>query len=85
MQWPQSTGVPPKHVYVEGVTPGDTGTVMLLTLLLDDTNLEPVADKFFGEKACWDALMLSVKGSGVPKPYVDRSPVWLHSGSSSFK
>ncbi len=79
VEWPQSSSLPPRHVYVEGVAPGDSGTVILLTLLLDDNNLAPVADKFFGEKASWDSLFLSVspKTIGFTKPYFDKSPAWV--------
>jgi len=76
VEWPASSSLPPKHVYVEGVSVGDSGTVMLLTLLLDNNNLSPTADKLFGEKACWDAMMLSIYPSGKTKPYIDKSPVW---------
>ena len=76
VEWPASSSLPPKHVYVEGVSVGDTGTVMMLTLLLDNNNLSPVADKLFGQKACWDAMMLSVWPSPKTKPFIDKSPVW---------
>lgn len=76
VEWPAASSLPPKHVYVEGVSCGDSGTVMMLTLLLDDTNLSPTVDKLFGEKACWDAMMLSVWPSPKTKPFVDKSPVW---------
>ena len=76
VEWPAASSLPPKHVYVEGVSVGDSGTVMMLTLLLDNTNLSPVADKFFGERASWDAMMLSVWPSPKTKPFVDKSPVW---------
>ncbi|OYW75809.1 MAG: hypothetical protein B7Z37_11495 [Verrucomicrobia bacterium 12-59-8] len=76
VEWPAATSLPPRHVYVEGVTCGDSGTVMMLTVLLDDTNLGPLADKLWGEKASWDAMMLSVWPSPKTKPYIDKSPVW---------
>lgn len=76
VEWPAASSLPPKHVYVEGVSVGDAGTVMLLTLLLDNNNLGPVSDKLFGDKACWDAMMLSVWPSPKTKPYIDKSPVW---------
>ncbi|MCF7785113.1 MAG: hypothetical protein K9N47_03270 [Prosthecobacter sp.] len=76
VEWPAASSLPPKHVYVEGVSVGDSGTVMMLTLLLDNNNLSPTADKLFGEKACWDAMMFSVWPSPKIKPYVDKSPVW---------
>ena len=76
VEWPASSSLPPKHVYVEGVSVGDSGTVMMLTLLLDNNNLSPTADKLFGEKACWDAMMLSVWPSPKAKPFIDKSPVW---------
>jgi hypothetical protein len=76
VQWPAASSLPPKHVYVEGVTPGDEGTVMMLTLLLDNNNLSPTADKIFGEKASWDAMMLSVWPSPRTKPYIDNPRVW---------
>jgi hypothetical protein len=76
VQWPAATSLPPKHVYVEGVSSGDSGTVMLLSLLLDDTHLTPTWDKLFGEKACWDALMFSVCPSPRSKPFMDNPVVW---------
>lgn len=76
VQWPAATSLPPKHVYVEGVAQGDSGTVMMLTLLLDNNNLSPVADKLFGDKASWDAMMFSVWPSPRVKPYIDNPPVW---------
>lgn len=76
VQWPSSSSLPPKHVFVEGVSPGDSGTVMMLTMLLDNNNLSPVADKLFGEKASWDALMLSVWPSPRTKPFIDNPVVW---------
>ncbi len=76
VEWPAASSLPPKHVYVEGVSVGDSGTVMLLTLMLDNNNLGPVSDKLFGDKACWDAMMFSVWPSPKTKPYVDKSPVW---------
>lgn len=76
VEWPASTSLPPKHVYVEGVSVGDSGTVMMFTLLLDNTNLSPLADKLFGEKASWDALMFTVWPQPKVKPFVDNSPVW---------
>jgi hypothetical protein len=76
VQWHASTSTPPKHVYVEGVNVGDSGTVMMFTLLLDNTNLSPLADKLFGDKASWDALMFTVWPQPKIKPYVDNSPVW---------
>jgi hypothetical protein len=76
VEWPASSSLPPKHVYAEGVSVGDSGTVMMLTLLLDNNNLSPTADKLFGEKACWDAMMLSIWPSPKTKPYIDKSIVW---------
>lgn len=76
VEWPASTSLPPQNVYVEGLAVGDSGTVMMLTLLLDNNNMGPVADKLFGDKAAWDAMMLSVWPSAKPKPYIDKSPVW---------
>lgn len=76
VQWPAASSLPPKHVYVEGVQAGDSGTVMMFTLLLDNNNLGPIADKLFGEKAAWDALMFTVWPQPRVKPYIDRSPVW---------
>lgn len=82
VQWPASTSLPPKHVYVEGVSMGDSGTVMMLTLLLDNNDMGPIVDKVFGDKASWDAMMLSVWPQPRVKPYIDNSPVWkLLSGS----
>lgn len=76
VQWPAAISLPPKHVYVEGVSCGDSGTVMMLTLLLDNNNLSPTADKLFGEKASWDAMMFSVWPSPRTKPYIDNPVVW---------
>jgi hypothetical protein len=76
VQWPAATSLPPKHVYVEGVACGDSGTVMMLTLLLDNNNMTPTVDKIFGDKACWDAMMFSVWPSPRAKPYVDSPVVW---------
>lgn len=76
VQWPAATSLPPKHVYVEGVACGDSGTVMMLTLLLDNNNLTPTADKLFGEKASWDAMMFSIYPAPRTKPYFDNPPVW---------
>lgn len=76
VQWPAATSLPPKHVYVEGVASGDSGTVMMLTLLLDNNNLTPTADKLFGEKASWDAMMFSVWPQPRAKPYLDNPSVW---------
>lgn len=76
VEWPAASSLPPRHVYVEGVTVGDAGTVMMLTLLLDNNNLGPVADKLWGEKAAWDAMMFSVWPSPKTKPFIDKSPVW---------
>jgi hypothetical protein len=76
VQWPAASSLPPKHVYVEGVSCGDSGTVMMLTLLLDDTNLSPTADKLWGERACWDAMMFSVWPTPRTKPYIDNPIVW---------
>lgn len=76
VQWPASTSLPPKHVYIQGVSPGDSGTVMMFTLLLDNNNLGPIADTLFGDKASWDALMFTVWPKPRMKPYVDTSPVW---------
>lgn len=76
VQWPAATSLPPKHVYVEGVSCGDSGTVMMLTLLLDNNNLTPTADKLFGDRACWDAMMVSVWPTPRTKPYFDNPPVW---------
>lgn len=76
VQWPAATSLPPKHVYVEGVACGDSGTVMMLTLLLDNNNMNPTVDKLFGDKACWDALMFSVWPTPRTKPYIDNPVVW---------
>lgn len=76
VQWPAASSLPPKHVYVEGVSAGDSGTVMMFTLLLDNNNLSPLADKLFGDKAAWDALMFTVWPQPRIKPYIDNSPVW---------
>lgn len=76
VQWPAAISLPPKHVYVEGVAPGDSGTVMMLTLLLDNTNMGVVADKLFGDKASWDAMMFSVWPTPRQKPYSDNPVVW---------
>lgn len=76
VQWPAAISLPPKHVYVEGVACGDSGTVMMLTLLLDNNNLTPTADKLFGDKASWDALMFSVWPAPRTKPYIDNPVVW---------
>jgi hypothetical protein len=76
VQWLASNSLPPQHVYVEGMTVGDSGTVMMLTLLLDNNNMGPIVDKLFGDKAAWDAMMLSVWPQAKPKPYIDKSPVW---------
>lgn len=76
VQWPAATSLPPQHVYVEGVACGDSGTVMMLTLLLDNNNLTPTVDKLFGEKASWDAMMLTVYPSARAKPFFDNPIVW---------
>jgi hypothetical protein len=76
VEWPAASSLPPKHVYVEGVSVGDSGTVMMMTLLLDDNNHSPLGDKLFGDKACWDAMMFSVWPSPKAKPFIDKSPVW---------
>jgi hypothetical protein len=76
VQWPAATSLPPKHVYVEGVSCGDSGTVMMLTLLLDNNNMNPTVDKLFGDKACWDAMMFSVWPHPRSKPYTDNPIVW---------
>ena len=83
VQWPASTSLPPKHVYVEGVSMGDSGSVMMLTLLLDNNDMGPVVDKLFGDKASWDAMMLSVWPQPRVKPYIDHSPVWKLVGNPS--
>ncbi len=76
VQWPAAISLPPKHVYVEGVACGDSGTVMMLTLLLDNNNMTPTADRLFGDKASWDAMMFSVWPAPRTKPYIDNPVVW---------
>ena len=75
--WSYSESVPLPHVYVEGVNAGQPGAAYFITWELDDSFGQNAIQRFFGEPAVWDRLMISVRPRGLTKPNVDNDPVWI--------
>lgn len=75
--WSYADSVPLPHVYVEGVQAAQPGGAHFITWELDDSFGQNAIQRFFGEPAVWDRLMLSVRPSGLTKPNVDSDPVWI--------
>jgi|GEM_PF-2049433 len=76
VEWPWASSVLPERVFVEAVETTQPGAALIVTLELDDSNVTGIR-RIFGEPAMWDRQMISVKVPGKPKPYVDRTPVWV--------
>lgn len=75
--WSYADSVPLTHVYIEGVQASQPGGAHLITWELDDSFGQNAIQRFFGEPAVWDRLMISVRPRGLPKPNVDTDPVWI--------
>jgi hypothetical protein len=85
VEWPYASSVPPERVFVEGVTPTQSGGAFIVTLELDDSNRKGLS-KLGGEPAIWDRQLITVHAPGVlPKPWKDRSPVWANAGGGAGK
>lgn len=80
VEWPYASSVPPERVYVQAVAPTAPGSAFLVTYELDDSNKKC---KIFGEPAIWDRVLVSAHKPGMPKPFVDRTPVWVVTGNKS--
>jgi len=81
--WSYADSVPLPHVYVEGVQAAQPGGAHLITWELDDSYGQNAFQRFFGEPAVWDRLMLSVRPRGLTKPNVDTDPVWIKFSQST--
>jgi hypothetical protein len=79
VEWPYYASVPPARVYVQALQDTQPGAAFLVTLELDDSNATGVC-RAFGEPAVWDRVLVSSHTPGIPKPYVDRTPVWVYTG-----
>ncbi|HYF34220.1 MAG TPA: hypothetical protein VD994_02930 [Prosthecobacter sp.] len=79
IEWPYASSVPPQRVYVQALENTQPGAAFLVTLELDDSNKTGVC-RAFGEPAIWDRVLVSAHTPGIPKPYEDRTPVWVFTG-----
>lgn len=77
LMWSYADSVPLPHVYVEGVDAAQPGGAHFITWELDDSFGQNAIQRFFGEPAVWDRLMLTVRPQGLTKPNVDTDPVWI--------
>lgn len=82
VEWPYAASVPPERVYIQAVENTQPGAAFLVTLELDDSNSNGVS-RALGEPAVWDRVLISAHTPGIPKPYIDRTPVWVFTGSGS--
>ena len=79
VEWPYAASVPPARVYVQALENTQPGAAFLVTLELDDSNASGIC-RSFGEPAVWDRVLVSAHTPGIPKPYTDRTPVWVYTG-----
>lgn len=82
--WAYADSVPLPHVYVEGAQAAQPGGSYLITWELDDSFGQNAFQRFFGEPAVWDRLMVSVRPIGSDKPFIDNDPVWIKFSQTAY-
>ena len=82
VDWPYAMSVPPSRVYIQALSDTMPGAAFLVTLELDDSNLNGIC-RHFGDLASWDRVLVTAHTPGIPKPYEDRTPVWVATGGGA--